>query len=293
MFHDNWSEGELIQVAAVGRVISSYLRATWQKLLEFNEKVMILPFARSNFLFVNGQFIQREVGTEAGNDPSWNIPVRAPSEEGFFMWCYDRWLSRPAIVATTEEDVPVLLVARNLDEAGLLKAWLGGLLQMTADRPTDMDDVAFEFHLSKKLLSMMEAIRDGSFATFSLETEIEALRQRFGILNEAINRPRPKFSLQSWETLKISIRAWCENCNQESEIFSATLDPMDQSSLGRAYAEVDQKIGAGITLQCSTCNGPCKMVRIYANRELQEEVTPEVFSLRYGPEGDKPLGNFG
>lgn len=93
--------------------------------------------------------------------------------------------------------------------------------------------------------------------------------------------------------VEISICVVCGKCGGETEIFKATLDPLDVSSLGRAEAQVDREIGAGIVSQCAACSSPCCVVRTYLGDLLREECSVSEFAAKYDELGRQDRPGYG
>lgn len=93
--------------------------------------------------------------------------------------------------------------------------------------------------------------------------------------------------------VELSVRVVCGQCGGETELFKATLDPMEISSLGRAEARVDREIGAGIEAKCAACVSPCTIVRTYIDDLLQEECSVSEFAAKYDELGREDRPGYG
>jgi ribosomal protein S27E len=78
----------------------------------------------------------------------------------------------------------------------------------------------------------------------------------------------------------------CEDCGEETEIFSAGFTVGDSESLVEAEDRIDDEIGEGVSLACANCeDGTIVFVRTYVAGTLVEELSVDEFNRKYSPLG--------
>lgn len=294
-FFTEWTEEEINMLEEMSAALRILLTSKHRVGLTILNSILLRPLAEVTVLYVGGEIVVRQVGSNEANDPSWKISVRAPNVMGVFVCSPEGWISRPLAMAETTDRQPVAIIDRRLGEAGIFCALLGAIVQLSARRDSKISDIVFEALLSRRMANMLEYVRDENLVRFSLEKNISMFHERFRQIERALTLPCPQLELNSWETLQIRIMGVCQGCNQETEIFTAKLDPNEPGSFYREIARVDREIGSGTPAVCGECGNNLALIRVYENGDILEEMTLSEFAIRYGynTKDNKPNAGFG